>query len=180
MTAQTATTWTRCRLCKARLKAEAGDDVGRGVCHDCSGRPEAQRLAVGTNGHGATAPDAPAGAPPRPRPFTDADRSLIRAMHGYLPIAELLRLLNERMVADVGAATVPYTHEDLHREVATLGVARQDDWTELRQLLAQARVIGLLDRLTPDVLQSFSVVFQLSSGQLSHLRDIIAHAQEAR
>lgn len=176
MSAVAAVTWERCRLCKSRLLKEAkGDDPVRGVCGVCKDRPEAAKLKIASNGNGNGAAAAPG-----PRAFTESERALIRAMHGYLPAAELLRILNERMVADVGAGAVPYTLEHLHREVSTLGVARQDDWTALRQLLAQARAIGLLEEITAGVLEDFAVVFSLSPGQVTHLRDVIHHAQEAR
>lgn len=179
MSAVAAVTWERCRLCKSRLLKDAkGDDLVRGVCGVCKDRPEAAKLKiakVAINGNGAAAAAAPG-----PRAFIESERALIRAMHGYLPAAELLRILNERMVADVGAGAVPYALEHLHREVSTLGVARQDDWTALRQLLAQARAIGLLEEITAGVLEDFAIVFQLTPGQVTHLRDVIHHAQEVR
>lgn len=179
MTTAAATTWTRCRLCRARLKADA-DDVVRGVCRDCSGRPEAQRLAVGTNGRAAAAQDTqPAAA--RSRPFTDADRSLIRAMHGYLPAAQLLGILNDRLHADLGAGVVGYSLEQLHREVQGLAGSMADgDWTALRRRLGQARQNGLLEALTPEVLADFAVVFSLSPGQATRLQDVVQGAKRER
>lgn len=169
-----AATWARCRLCKVRLKAEAGDDLVRGVCRDCvAGRPgEVARLPVGKASANGTAPAAA-----KPQGFTEAERALIRAMHGYLPAAELLRILNERRTADRGAAAVAATTEQLHQEVQALAVVRDHDWTALRQLLAQARGLGLLAACTPDVLEDFAVVFALTPGQVTHLRDVIGHAQ---
>lgn len=177
MTTAAATTWARCRLCRVRLKAEDGDGAARGVCRDCAGRPEAARLPVGANGHAAPPTTGPA-SPSRARPFTDADRSLIRAMHGYLPAAQLLGILNDRLHADVGAGAVGYTLEQLHREVQALaGDPADGDWTALRRLLGQARHNGLLGALTPEVLADFAVVFSLSPGQATRLQDVVQGAR---
>jgi len=167
--------WVRCRLCKARLKSATADDLTHGLCGDClKDRPEAVRLLPANGTPAPSMGRAPA------RAFTAPDRGLIRALHGHLPAAELLRILNDRLVADLGETAAPYTAEQLHREVSALGVIRQDDWTALRQLLAQARAIGLLGRITPTVLEDFAVVFSLSPGQATHLRDVVLHAREPR
>lgn len=164
--ARTAVAWTRCRGCGCALKPDRGDDLITGRCQDCGRRPETAKLAS---------------AKPAARVFTDADRSLIRAMHGYLPAGELLRILNERMVADLGAMVPLYSVEQLHRAIAELtGVARADEWTSLRRVLAQARKAGVLDVLTPVVAEAFAVVFQLSTAQVTHLRDVLDHARGGR
>jgi hypothetical protein len=179
VTQTAAAAWTRCRLCHARLNADAGDDFVRGTCTSCGRRPEAAKLPVGLNGRTPAS-----GAPARPvaRAFTDADRSLIRAMHGYLPPAELLRILNERLVADLGSTAPLYTPEQLHRAIleAAGTTARDDDWTSLRRLLAQARASRLLEALTPAVLEDFAVVFSLTPGQATHLKDVVQGAQWPR
>jgi len=165
--------WERCRLCKIRLKPDQ-DDVVTGVCVDCKDRKEAKRLRVATNGQ------PPAAAGPPARAFTEPERALIRAMHGYLPAAELLRILNERMTADVGADAPLYTLEQLYEATRGLATARAgaDDWTSLRRLLADARTSGLLEHITPTLLEDFAVIFQLTVAQATHIKDVVQHAKE--
>jgi hypothetical protein len=101
-------------------------------------------------------------------------------MHGYLPAAELLRLLNERLAADLGEHALPYTLEQLYRETHGLAPARAgaDDWSALRRLLADARTSGLLEHITPTLLEDFAVIFQLTVAQATHIKDVIQHAKE--
>lgn len=161
--ATTPVAWTRCRGCGCALKPDRGDDLVTGRCQSCGQRPETAKLAA---------------AKPAARAFTDADRSLIRAMHGYLPPAELLRILNERMTADLGPGAPLYTLEGLHRAIGELGGAvRADDWSELRRLLAQARKSGVLEVVTPTVAEAFAVLFKLSTAQGTHLKDVLEHAR---
>jgi hypothetical protein len=175
-----AAAWTRCRLCRGRLNAEAGDDLVRGTCKSCGQRPEAAKLPIGANVRPAVAPAPP--AKPTARAFTEAERSLIRAMHGYLPAAELLHILNGRLVADLGPGTPLYTLEQLHRAIGDVGgaAARADDWTSLRRLLVDARKSGVLEAITPAVAEAFAVVFQLSTAQVTHLKDVLEHARGGR
>jgi len=166
-----AAPWTDCRLCGSRLvpgRAAGGrtDDQARGLCAECQGRPEARRFGT---------------APSGPRAFTAADKALIKSVHGYMPAAQLLQILNDRLVADQGAAAPRYTLEQLRADVTTLvDPTAGTDWTGLRSLLAAARRSGLLATLTLQTLEDFGVVFQLTPAQLTHLKDVVRHAQEDR
>ena len=52
------------------------------------------------------------------RGFTEADKSLIRKIHGYVPAQQLLGILNDRLLTDLGPEAKPYTAEQLHAEMA--------------------------------------------------------------
>lgn len=117
-----------------------------------------------------------------PRPFTATDRSLIRRLSGHLPAQQLLDLLNERLAAD-RASAVRYTLEQLHaelREVVGSAPGGQTDWAGLRHLIAQARRSGLLELITPQVIEDFAVVFALTPAQLLRLKDVLANGRGAR
>jgi hypothetical protein len=187
-----------CRLC-ACLLTDTRDDQALRLCWSCLDRPEARRL--GANPKPRPVPVAPArpaapapplvACPPRPirppaaaagpaRNFTPADRALIKAMHGYLPALELLRLLNERLHADLGPDAGAYTLDQLHTEIGDV-TAPEDaaqDWAGLRRALQRARLSGLLTQVTPQLLEDFAIVFQLAPAQLVHLKDVVHHAQE--
>jgi len=179
--------WANCRLCTAVLDPN-DDDLTRGLCQYCKSRPEARRL----DGHLGPAPVPATKAAPRPGPaaasptagpraFTPAERSLIKSMHGYLPAAKLLALLNERLEADLGSNAPPHTLEQLHAEVRDLvDPGDAPDWAGLRRVLAQARRSGLLAAIAATTIEDFAVVFQLTPAQLMHLRDVVHHAQEDR
>lgn len=169
-----------CILCGCRLTTQYAID--RGLCGSCSDRPEAKRLPRDGNGKvvpPATRPQTGAPAPKQPRAFTAADKSLIRAMHPYLPAAELVRILNDRLHADVGAAAPSYTLEQLQAELRELAAAAPaSDWAGLRQLLAEARRSGVLATITPQTIDDFAICFQLTAAQKLHLHDVIRHAKE--
>lgn len=168
----------RCVLCGCRLTSAY--HIERGLCGSCSDRPEAKRLPRDANGR-----PTPVARPqfgklgiPTARAFTVADQALIRNTHGYLPAAQLLRILNERLQADLGAAAPLYTLEQLHAALkACAPPTAPDNWTGLRQVLAAARASGVLDVITMQTVEDFAVVWQLSPGQLVHLKDVIAHAK---
>lgn len=175
--------YTRCQLCSVILGLD--DDTGRGLCVDCQQRPEARRL--GPDGR----PNTPRAATPTPaaptkpidqaRAFTPAEKSLIKHMHHVLSPVDLLKILNDRLQADLGAGVVLYTLEQLHTETSTLQQSeRATDWASLRQVLAVARRCGVLEQITPQVIDDFAVVFQLSSAQVMNLRDVIRSAKEGR
>lgn len=157
----------RCRLCTCRLHEGSNDDLDRALCGDCINRPEARRL-------GHTAPRA-GGA----RSFTPTDKSLIKSVSGYMPARQLLKVLNERLAADLGPDAQPYTMEQLHAEIgSTAAPANAGDWAGLRKLLATARREGVLDLVTAQVIDDFAVVFSLSSAQVLLLKDVVLAARE--
>lgn len=99
-----------------------------------------------------------------------------------MPAAQLLDILNTRLVADVGAAAVPFTTEQLQVEVgkATELSARDGDWASLRKVIGRARQSGLLATVTLQTVDDFAIVFSLSPAQHMRLRDVIRNAQEER
>ena len=149
----------KCRLCTCRL-SPASDDLDMGLCVDCSGRPEAARL-------GLPQPEQGTGA----RAFTPAERSLISKLSGQMPLANLLDLLNERLLADLGPDAAPYTMEQL-QAVSRQASAGSSDWAGLRRAMTQARRNGVLAKITPQVIDDFAVVFALSPAQALRLKEI--------
>lgn len=164
----------RCRLCTCRLGPD--DDHERSLCEDCQERPEARQRRSRPPVPGGLGPRA---GRPKARAFTPADKALIRRLHGYLPLDELLRLLNERLEADLGPDATAYTLEHLHTELQhAIDPSHGATWASLRTLLAQARRAGVLVLITPAVIDDFSVVYQLAPAQVMTLKDVISHAQQ--
>lgn len=116
----------------------------------------------------------------RPRPFTAADKSLIRKVHGYMPAQQLLDVLNDRLVFDVGADAIKHTMEQLYAEIGESDAAPAGghDWSSLRKLLAKARRAGVLDAVNRQVIDDFAVVFSLTSAQVLRLQDVLLRANE--
>lgn len=158
-----------CRLCRCRMTvAELAEDDGRKLCAECRTRPEAASF-------GYLPPPGDDGSR-RPRPFTTADKSLIKQVHGFMPAEQLLALLNERMVADLGDGVPPYTMTALHAEISQISgavVAQGTDWSSLRKLMAQAGCSGILDKITLQTINDFAVVFGLSPAQVLRLKDVV-------
>lgn len=162
---QQAVAAAKCGLCGCRLYIGTRDDFDRGLCGDCRDRPEARRFA----------PGAAAG----PREFTAADKSLIRSVAAYMSPRQLLGILNERLLADLGPDAEQYTMEQLHEELhANPAPARADDWAGLRKLLAAARREGVIEKVTVQVIDDFAVVFSLTSAQVLRLKDVVLSARE--
>lgn len=161
--------WTKCRLCGGELTPT--DNRAVGLHASCATRPEARRL-------GPAVPPVD-GRRPAARGFTVADRSLIRSVSGYMPLRDLLRVLNERLVADLGPDAAPYTMEQLHAEVGQrTEPTHVDSWGGLRRLIAEARRSGVLAQVNLQVVDDFAVVFQLTAAQVTTLKDVIRHAKE--
>jgi len=155
----------RCRLCRCNIDADPDADRKIGACGSCKTRPEASRLRNLES----------AGA------FTEAEKSLIRKVHGYLPALQLLGILNDRLRADLGPDAQPYTAEQLHNEIAAIPGAKpggDHGWAGLRKLLAQAKRVGTLDQITDQVINDFAVVFSLSPKHLMRLKDILLQPAE--
>ena len=170
----------RCRLCTCLLGAEDDDDPALELCGSCRRRPEARRLGLPVPLAQHTA--APAAAVPRPaRDFTEAERALIRKVHGFMPAQQLLALLNERLACDLGPDATPYSMEQLHAAIGGLASttpAGGHGWAAQRKLIAQARKAGLLDAVTEQLIDDFAVVFSLNPKQVLVLRDTLLQPQE--
>jgi len=158
-------TGQRCRLCGCSIDRDPEADRSIPACGSCKARPDA---------HASSKPDAA-------RAFAEADRSLIRKIHGYMPRLQLLGILNDRLRADIGSAAPPYTIEQLHAEIAALPGAKpggDHGWAGLRKLLTQARRAGTLDRINEQVINDFAVVFSLAPKHLMRLKDILLQPEE--
>lgn len=164
----------RCVLCGVALGGSRDDDEATGTCGDCRKRPEARRLGMKV---GAGQLNARKSA----REFTDAEKSLIRKVHGYMQPAQLLAILNERLACDLGPDALPYTMEQLHAEIgvaADMPKGGSQDWASLRKLLAAAKRNGVLDKINEQVVHDFAVVFQLNAKQLMSIKDIVLREGE--
>lgn len=115
------------------------------------------------------------------RSFTAAEKGLIRKVHGFMPPQQLLDILNERLVCDLGSTAVPYTMEQLFTEIGSSGAgtsATGHDWPSLRKLLAKAERDGVLATINEQVINDFAVVFSLNQKQVLVLKDIVLQAKE--
>ena len=164
-----------------------------GVCLDCSTRPEVRRLDPAPSSSRRSPrcrlcsclldADSVGGAPaePAPRSFTAPDKALIRKMAAHLPSKQLLDLLNERLVADLGPDAARYTEAMLADEMRHLPAPEtvaSGDWGGLRRVLAAARRSGVLASITEQMIDDFAIVFSLSPAQALRLRDTIQSAQD--
>jgi hypothetical protein len=183
---------SKCRLCSMAIKAEDGDDVHNGLCSGCKATPEAADLLaspVRTNNAIAAVPttesarasigaDGGAGA----RAFNAGDLGLIRRVGAHLPLPQLLAILNERLVADLGAHVPRYSLPQLREAIARVhGEAAAGsglDWPSLRRLLARARRAGVLEAIDEQVINDFAVTFQLTTKQTLELKDIVLPAAQ--
>ncbi|WP_406625382.1 hypothetical protein [Acidovorax sp. SDU_ACID1] len=170
-------TAVRCRLCTCLLGAEDDDDSALELCGSCRRRPEARRLGLPVP---PAAERAAAVAKPA-RDFTEAERALIRKIHGFMPAQQLLALLNERLACDLGPDATPYSMEQLHTAIGGLASpapAGGHGWAAQRKLIAQARRAGLLATVTEQLIDDFAVVFSLNPKQVLVLRDTLLQPQE--
>lgn len=161
----------KCRICGCKLQLAEGDDGERRVCASCSKRPEAGRLGAPCD-ETAGKPAIQKGA----REFTPAELALIRRMHAVMPLPQLLAILNERLMADLGPDAAPYTHSQLKAAVAgwsVPGTLGSQDWAATRKFLANACAQGILDRIDEGAINAFAVVFQLSPKQVLLLKDVV-------
>jgi hypothetical protein len=102
---------------------------------------------------------------------------MINRLHGLVPLDQLLGLLNARLLADVGDKVAPYTHEQLHQALKQLAPTKTENWADLRKLIASARREGILDAITPTLIDDFAVVYGLSHAQLLRLKDVVLNAR---
>jgi hypothetical protein len=140
------------------------------------GTPASRPMSAATSDGAKTA--APA---PTPREFTAADKAIIRRVHAYMSMQQLLGILNTRLAGDVGDRVAPYTLDQLRAEIAgTVGaVPAADDWAGLRKRLAKARRDGVLDQIDEQTIHDFAVVFSLNPRQMLSLKDILLQAEES-
>lgn len=131
----TMETKEKCRLCGVLLDPEEDDDLTHEVCDSCKSRPEARHLGIPITLSplrvvGKASPSKSA------REFTAAEKGLIRKVHGYMPAQQLLSILNERLVCDLGPDAMPYTMEQLYAEIGdvagAVAPAGGHDWASLR------------------------------------------------
>jgi hypothetical protein len=158
---QLAAVKPRCRLCTCLLNTEspADDFIGK-LCTDCRKRPEAAKPTTARRG------------------FTVADKALIGKVHGYMPAQQLLDVLNQRLVADLGEGAEQHTLEQLHEEIREIApAATGGDWAGLRQLIAQARRDGVLDQVSAQTIDDFAIVFSLTPAQVLRVKDVILSAR---
>ena len=150
----------RCLLCGCSIENDADADRAIQACGSCKSRPEARPLRN----------------PSPAREFTDAEKSLIRKIHGYVPAQQLLGILNDRLRSDLGPDATPYTAEQLRSCIAAIpGTVPSGDnsWATLRKLLARAQRTGTLRRISEQVINDFAIVFSLSPKHLMRLKDIL-------
>lgn len=116
------------------------------------------------------------------RPFTAADNGLIKKMHGFMPAQQLLDILNERLVCDLGPDATLYTMDQLYAEIGdhVAVPVGGHDWPSLRKLLAKAERDGVLGLIDEQTINDFAVVFSLNSKQVMVLKDIILQAKEEK
>lgn len=115
------------------------------------------------------------------RQFTVAEKGLIKKVHGFMPAQQLLDILNERLVCDIGPDAVLYSMEQLHAEIGDTTAAAPTggyDWPSLRKLIAKAERDGVIDAINEQVINDFAVVFSLNQKQVLTLKDIILQAKE--
>lgn len=113
--------------------------------------------------------------------FTAAEKGLINKVHGFMPAQQLLDILNERLICDLGQDAVPYTMEQLYAEIggaAGGAPAAGHDWPSLRKLIAKADREGVLDGIDEQVINDFAVVFSLNQKQVLVLKDIVLQTKE--
>jgi len=116
-----------------------------------------------------------------PREFTASDKSLIQKVHGFMTAEQLLKLLNDRLLADVGNTIPPYTMEQLYKETDGTGKAIPKgghDWGTLRKLLNKARQDGILGKINEQVINDFAIVFSLNPRQVLVLKDSLLQKDE--
>jgi len=158
----------KCLLCGCNIGNDPDADRTLGACGSCKSRPEARRLKAGSGTEAA-------------RSFTEAEKSLIRKTHGYIPAQQLLGILNERLKNDLGPNARPYTAEQLHSEITKVAgpiASNGNGWGALRKLLAHARTTGTLDLITDQIIADFAVVFLLTANQVIRLKDVLLSREE--
>lgn len=158
--ASVVTTITRCRLCNHLLQGREGDDLELLACARCKrSKPNQLRRQLDRDAV--------------PVALNNAERAMIASLNGLMPADQLLEVLNGRREADHPDLPL-LALADIAREVDRVqAVPGDNDWVSLRRIIAHARREGVLDRITTEVIDDFAVVFQLTRGQVLHLKDVL-------
>lgn len=146
-----------CRVCKTGFDPASIEEAQLLLCSGCR-----SRVGCGAKGGGQAAL----------RVFSAGELSLIRKLHGRMPAQQILDILNERLIADMGGEEPPYALEDLRNAVST-AASESSGWASLRKRLAEARRTGLLDQVNEQLINDFAVVFSLSAKQVLQLKDAL-------
>lgn len=162
--ASPVTPMAKCRLCSNLLRTREGDDFELQACARCkTSRPNQLRRQLDRDGV--------------PVVLSDAERAVVGRLHGLMPADQLLEVLNGRREADHPALPL-LSVRDLAAEVECLqGRAQDNGWVSLRRVIAEARRQGVLDRVTTEVIDDFAVAFQLTRGQVLHLKDVLLSSE---
>lgn len=186
--AQAAASQSKCRDCGvSNVGTDPSWDFENGICSDCTQRRvDRRRLARRTATEGAGDVSARLGAlqrPPTPQfpALTAAERSLISRLKTSLSVGRLLGVLNDRRAADGNDDYPLLTHAQLGAILASTneavpGARTGGDWAALRKLLRSADRSGLLQRISPQLIEDFAIIYSLSPAQIIRLREIISDA----
>lgn len=176
----------KCKICTCILDEDEDDNFEDEVCASCLARPEGRRLKVVKqiqpipSAAGQSQPTYSKVSKPA-RGFTPADKSMISKLKGYMPQQQLLDILNERLLCDLGPDATPYNMDQLYTEIGDAPSSVKGgelDWAELRKLLAKARRSGLLAQIDEQLINDFAVVYSLNNKQVMTLKDIILEAKK--
>lgn len=158
----------RCQLCANAMSSKDGDDLELGACARCvATRPakveELRRRA--DSKAGATAGSG--------QEFNEAEKALITRLGGLTPLPKLLQLINDRRQADKPGSPL-FTIQQLQDEHDRITSRPTDSgWVVMRRLLRDARETGVLQKVTAEVIDDFAIVYQLTRGQVLHLKDVL-------
>ena len=163
-----------CQRCRGGFTPQTLGQATAGLCGGCSDPSVWHQSSSATLRHDMG--DA------AHRAFTAADRALIKSMNGHLPPTQLLRILNQRLMADQGVeAEDGYTLEQLRAEIERLNAGSAPvGWSSVRKVLADARRSGVLSQINEHLINDFAVVFSLNAKQVLHLKDVLLSDEVAR
>lgn len=169
---------TKCRVCGCHLSEDEDDDFDNEICGSCKSRPEGRRLGIAqpqlNQKQNSLKKSKTA------RDFTSAEKALIKKVHGYMPAQQLLNILNERLVCDLGPDAIPYNMDQLYAEIGDSSSATPTgghDWASLRKLLAKADRAGVLEQIDEQIINDFAVIYSLNHKQVMVLKDIVLQAK---
>jgi len=160
----------RCRLCASALSSKDGDDLEIGGCARCKVKKpakfaELQKRAAPTGGRSSAATAE--------HQFNDAEKALITRLGGLTPLPKLLQLINDRRQSDKPGSPL-FTIQQLQDEHDRITSRPTDSgWVVMRRLLRDARETGVLQKVTAEVIDDFAIVYQLTRGQVLHLKDVL-------